>query len=347
MDASMISLEDVVHLHRTKNNQVSIFKDINLIVDKYTCVGLLSYPINNAGTLLRCINLSETPKSGVISINNIKLNFLDKKNLEKVKNQISLIPANPSLLSSKTVAQNIALPLKLSRIAKNEIITRTEASLAITGLSNKMNSPVDLLSNLDKCKVALARGIVNNPQILLLDNVTKTLDAKSASTYINLLHVLKNKLKLTILLATDNLELSKNLCDQIVIIADGKIVEITTPEDITTHPGSEIAKELVKKNARQDLPYVVKKKLSLQKSKNSIPVTRISFDGSITAESILTQVMESTDVKFNILQAYQEQLHDKCIRIIIAEIICNGKNLDVVKTYLEDHKLYMEILGYV
>lgn len=347
MSASIIALENVIYLHRTKNNQVNIFKDINLNVDQYTCVGLLGYPVNNTGALLRCINLSEKPKAGIISINNDNLKFLDKAKINLLKKQVSLITSRPGLLTSKTVAQNIALPLTLNNMPKNEIFSRVEASLAITGLIHKMHSSVELLSNLDKCKVALARGIVNNPKILLLDNVTTTLDVKSTSTYINLLKVLKNKLKLTLLIATDNLELSKSLCDQIVIISDGKIIESTSPEELSLNPGSEIAKELIKRNARQELPHSIKKKLSLQKNATASPITRISFIGSINAEVILAKLIEDIGVKFNIIQAYQEQLRDQCISIIIAEVTFAGKNFDVVKTYLEDNKLYMEILGYV
>jgi D-methionine transport system ATP-binding protein len=122
---------------------------------------------------------------------------------------------------------------------------------------------------------------------------------------------------------------------------------VASPEDLSLNPGSEIAKELIKRHARQELPHAIKKKLSLQKNTTSCPITRIAFAGSNNPEAILASLIEDLGVKLNILQAYQEQLRDQCISIIIAEITFTGKNLDVVKTYLEDNKLYMEILGYV
>ena len=163
-------------------------------------------------TLLRCVNLLERPDSGQVWVNGVELTSLSPALLRKQRQQIGIIFQHYNLLESRTVFDNIALPLEILGGSKEQIETKVNALLYLIDLSDKKNHFPSQLSGGQKQRVGIARALATNPALLLCDEATSALDPESTASILNLLKKINRELGLTILLITHELDVVKKIC---------------------------------------------------------------------------------------------------------------------------------------
>ena len=244
----MIQIE---HLNKTyvsrQGETHTALTDINLTIEDGSVFGIIGQSGAGKSTLVRCLNLLERPTSGSIIINGRDITSLSEKELREFRSSVSMIFQNFSLLQQRTVLRNVMFPLELRHADKKEAEKRARELLELVGLADKCNKYPSQLSGGQQQRVAIARALVNNPSIMLCDEATRALDSMTTHSILKLLKDINEEMGVTIVLITHSLAVAELICDNVVVIDEGKIVEEGKTEDIFANPQSDVARKLLEK----------------------------------------------------------------------------------------------------
>lgn len=225
-------MEIVIDQVNKSYGKQAILKDISLTIPAGSIMGILGISGAGKSTLLRCINGLEQSQSGSIRIGTQVMEQLSEKQLREMKKKIGMIFQGSSLIEQKTIYKNVALPLECSGYSKEAIKERVEELLAEVGIADKAQMKPRQLSGGQKQRAAIARALTMNPEILLCDEATSALDPNITNGILDLLLKLNQKMGLTIVVVTHQMEVVKKICDRVAILQQGKIVEENTVQQV-------------------------------------------------------------------------------------------------------------------
>ncbi|MFI6318501.1 methionine ABC transporter ATP-binding protein [Nonomuraea sp. NPDC050556] len=206
--------------------------------------GVLGQSGAGKSTLLRCVNLLERPDSGTVTVAGQDLTALGGRELNRARTRIGMIHQHFALLSSRTVAGNVAFPLEVMGVPRAERERRTAELLDLVGLGGRGGDRPGQLSGGQKQRVGIARALAGNPDVLLSDEATSALDPGTTESILGLLRRLNGELGLTILLITHEMNVVKSVCDSVAIMAAGRVLESGTIADLIRTPGSRLTREI-------------------------------------------------------------------------------------------------------
>jgi D-methionine transport system ATP-binding protein len=322
-------------------------RDINLDIRQGEIFGIVGQSGAGKSTLVRCMNLLERPSQGQVWVNGQELTSMNTANLRLVRRQIGMIFQQFNLLAAKTVYENIALPLKFAHYSKAKIHAAINPLLKLTGLSDKFKAYPAQLSGGQKQRVAIARALACQPNVLLCDEATSALDPSTTQTILQLLKDINQRLGLTIVLITHQVDVVKSICDRVALLDQGSIVEMEDVVSFFTQPKSSLAKKYVSLSLKQELPPLLQNRLSKIKKPQSHAVLRILFQGQEAAEPLMAHVMREMGIHLNILQANIEYLKETTLGIMVVEVMGDQTPLPQGIDYLVNKGLHVEIIGYV
>ena len=225
MDEKFIEVKQLYKTFHTKKQDIEVLKGIDLSVGKGDIYGIVGFSGAGKSTLVRCINRLEEPDSGSVRIGDQEITSLGKAQLNRQRRKIGMIFQQFNLFDSMTVAQNIAYPLKMAGASAKEIGARVDEMLALVGLTEKRDAYPGELSGGQKQRVGIARALANQPDVLLSDEATSALDPQTTLSVLDLLKEINQKLGLTIILITHELEVIKYTCHRMAVMEDGKLLE--------------------------------------------------------------------------------------------------------------------------
>ena len=244
----MIQIEHLNKTYVSRQGETHIaLTDINLTIEDGSVFGIIGQSGAGKSTLVRCLNLLERPTSGSIIINGRDITSLSEKELREFRSSVSMVFQNFSLLQQRTVLRNVMFPLELRHADKKEAEKRARELLELVGLADKCDKYPSHLSGGQQQRVAIARALVNNPSIMLCDEATSALDSMTTHSILKLLKDINEKMGVTIVLITHSLAVAELICDNVVVIDEGKIVEEGKTEDIFANPQSDVARKLLEK----------------------------------------------------------------------------------------------------
>lgn len=244
----MIQIEHLNKTYVSRQGETHIaLTDINLTIEDGSVFGIIGQSGAGKSTLVRCLNLLERPTSGSIIINGRDITSLSEKELREFRSSVSMVFQNFSLLQQRTVLRNVMFPLELRHADKKEAEKRARGLLELVGLADKCDKYPSQLSGGQQQRVAIARALVNNPSIMLCDEATSALDSMTTHSILKLLKDINEKMGVTIVLITHSLAVAELICDNVVVIDEGKIVEEGKTEDIFANPQSDVARKLLEK----------------------------------------------------------------------------------------------------
>ena len=194
---------------------------------------------------MRCINRLEEPDSGMIRIGDQIVTSLSKKELDIQRSKIGMIFQQFNLFDSMTVYENIAYPLRVKGLKKDAIRKRIEELLELVGLTDKKDAYPGQLSGGQKQRVGIARALANEPDVLLSDEATSALDPQTTISVLDLIKEINQKLGLTIILITHELEVVKYTCHQVEVMENGELLEKGSVQEIFEHPQCETARNFI------------------------------------------------------------------------------------------------------
>lgn len=219
--------------------------NVSLSVPKGAIYGILGRSGAGKSTLIRCLNLLERPTSGRITINGSDITQLDKAGLREHRLRTGMIFQHFNLLHARTVADNVAVPLEIAGTPKALRQERVEELLWLVGLSDKAQAFPSQLSGGQKQRVGIARALAARPDVLLCDEATSALDPETTASVLELLADINQKLKLTIVLITHELEVVKTLCDHAALLENGDVIESGKIADLLVAPWSKLRQALL------------------------------------------------------------------------------------------------------
>ena len=241
----IINLKDVNKSFKVKGTTFEACKNINLSVEAGDVYGIVGYSGAGKSTLVRLINALEKPTSGQVVVKGKVINELDGKELRQIRKDIAMIFQSFNLLSSKTVYDNVAIPLLLNNTPKEEIKAKVMAMLEFVGLSDKQNVYPQNFSGGQKQRVGIARALATNPSILLCDEPTSALDPKTTDSILRLLRKVNQELNVTIILITHQINIISKICNKVAVMAEGEIIENGTVKEIFAHPKQQLTKDFI------------------------------------------------------------------------------------------------------
>ena len=174
----------------------------------------------------------EAPTSGSVIVDGTDLTKLSANELRKARKNIGMIFQHFNLLSSRTVYDNVAFPLEIQGMSKAEIKERITPILDIVGLSDRVNNYPSQLSGGQKQRVGIARALASNPKVLLCDEATSALDPQTTQSILKLLKDINERMGLTIVLITHEMQVIREICDRVAVIEGGMILEEGSTVDV-------------------------------------------------------------------------------------------------------------------
>lgn len=318
----MIEFRHVSKVFESKEGTTEALKDIHLTVEKGDIFGVIGYSGAGKSTLIRTVNLLEYPTSGDILVDGRNLTELTKKNLRLAQKNIGMIFQHFNLLNSKSVFDNVAMPLVLSNKKKKEMEERVYEILRFVGLEDKANHYPNELSGGQKQRVGIARALVTNPTILLCDEATSALDPQTTKSILNLLKKINEEFKITILLITHEMEVIKEVCNRVAVMEEGRVVEVGSVFDIFAQPKTKTARNFVKSVVRDDIPTSVRN--LLRQNRGDRRIVKIDFLGASSGQPIVSRTAKNFNVDINVLFANITELQGIPYGHFIVELL--GKN---------------------
>lgn len=343
----MISVSNLSKNYSLGDCTFAALKNISLHIAAKEIFGIIGRSGAGKSTLIRCINGLEKPSSGNVFIEGNCLTTMSASALREARKQMGMIFQHFNLLSTRTVRENIALPLEFCGISKEKIRSRVDELLALVELENHQSQTPSQLSGGQKQRVAIARALATSPKILLCDEGTSSLDPQSTASILELLQNIRQELGLTIFLITHEMDVVKTICDRVAILDKGEIIEENSVISLFTNPQSSIGKDLVKASSRLEIPRAVKDLLKATATHNSGTILRIAYHGESASEPIISYLIQQYQIIINILQGYIETIQQKIVGVMIVEVIGNKENVEKSIHFLEHNGLNVEILGYV
>ena len=339
----MIELLNLSKSFKTKKKTIHALSDVSLTVEKGEIFGVIGTSGAGKSTLIRCVNFFEKPNEGKVIVDGIELTKLSDSQLTLERRKIAMIFQHFNLLSSRTVFDNIAFPLELEGKSKSAIKEKVNSLLDLVGLNDKAKDYPANLSGGQKQRVAIARALANDPKVLLCDEATSALDPATTKSILKLLKSINQKLNLTILLITHEMEVIKTICDKVAVIDHGKLAEQGNVEQIFTNPKQEITKGFIQSSLNVELPLVYQN--SLSKIENNNPLVKFFINGNDDQSFVISNLFEKFQVKAKVISAQLEYVGNLSFGVLLVEL--QGEKINEALAYLENEYSNTEILGYV
>ena len=232
----MIELQHVSKTFETAGGRVDALKDVSLTIASGDIYGIIGMSGAGKSTLVRCINMLERPTSGKVIVNGQQLDAMTPAQLRAARREITMIFQRFNLLMQRTCLRNVCFPMELAGVKRAEAEQRARELLELVGLPDKADSYPAQLSGGQQQRVAIARSLVNQPRVLLLDEPLGALDLKLRKEMQLELKRLQREMNITFVYVTHDQEEALTMSDTVVVMNGGKVQQIGTPEDIYNEP---------------------------------------------------------------------------------------------------------------
>lgn len=341
---TFISLDHVSKTFVTPKGEVDAVRDVSLHVKKGEIFGIIGFSGAGKSTLVRCINLLERPTSGRVVIGGKDLTALGPKELREVRKRIGMIFQHFNLMASRTVFENVLLPLKLSTLTRDEQKHKVEELLDLVGLTDKRDVYPSQLSGGQKQRVAIARALANDPEVLLCDEATSALDPQTTRSILNLLLEVNKKLGLTMIVITHQMSVVKTLCDRVAVMENGQIRECNDVIEIFSDPQAQITKNFIKTTDNLETFYEKLREGSLPGIGRSTPLWFLTFDDQAVQRSCVSNLTEKFGLKSNIIYANVDFLKGRVLGKLAIGLKGEEQLLNEGYQWLIDQGIRVEVL---
>lgn len=308
LERGSVRFENITKSYSTKghSSEVLALDDVTLDLPPGQITGVIGRSGAGKSTLLRTVNLLERPTSGRILLDGEDISTVTGTQLREVRRRIGMIFQNFSLMSSKTVWENVRLPLLMAGVADVEADQRVAELLELVGLDHRADAYPAQLSGGQKQRVGIARALVQNPEILLCDEATSALDPETTRSILELLQRINRERGVTILLITHEMGVIQEICDLVAVIDGGKVVEHGPVWQVFSSPAHPTTLSLLESFRRSSLPEISRALAGIstadaRDAERALLVLR--FDGTqpVDISALVTQLQDEVQTPVSIL----------------------------------------------
>ncbi|WP_048801223.1 methionine ABC transporter ATP-binding protein [Streptococcus constellatus] len=349
MSKKMIQLEHIDVTFQQKKRQIQAVKDVTLHIQEGDIYGIVGYSGAGKSTLVRVINLLQVPTSGKIIVDGDVL--FDKKvtltaeQLRRKRQDIGMIFQHFNLMSQLTAEENVAFALKHSGLSKEEKKEKVHTLLELVGLADRAENYPSQLSGGQKQRVAIARALANDPKILISDESTSALDPKTTKQILTLLQDLNQKLGLTIVLITHEMQIIKDIANCVAVMQDGQLIEEGSVLDIFSNPQQDLTKDFISTATGIDeaMDKIEQQEIVKHLASNSLLV-QMKYAGTSTDEPLLNEIYKHHQVTANILYGNIEILGGTPVGELVVVLSGQKENLVAAKTAICEAGVQLTVL---
>jgi D-methionine transport system ATP-binding protein len=334
----VIEFQNVHKTYRVAGKDIPALHPTSLTIENGQVFGLIGHSGAGKSTLLRLINRLEESSGGKIFVDGEEVTALDANSLRGFRQQVGMIFQHFNLLASKTVADNVALPLTLAgELSRSEIDQRVAELLARVGLSDHAKKYPAQLSGGQKQRVGIARALATKPKILLCDEATSALDPQTTASVLQLLAEINRELKLTIVLITHEMDVIRRVCDQVAVMDAGVIVEQGSVAQVFLHPKHPTTKRFVQEDEQID-------ESEQRDDFSHVPgrIVRLTFQGEATYAPLLGTVARETGVDYSILAGRIDRIKDVPYGQLTLAV--TGGDMEAAFAHFTAADVHMEVL---
>ncbi|CAG9165128.1 Methionine import ATP-binding protein MetN [Cupriavidus laharis] len=343
----MIELQGLSQRFPGGSGEVHALRDVSLSIGAGEVFGIIGRSGAGKSTLVRAINLLNRPTSGRVIVAGQDLTALDNGALRLARRDIGMIFQHFNLLSSRTVFDNVALPLELAGKPKPEIEATVLPLLELVGLSALKDRHPAQISGGQKQRVGIARALASKPKVLLSDEATSALDPETTRSILDLLKQINRELGLTIVMITHQMEVIKQVCDRVAVLEAGRVVEEGRVIDVFLRPQHEVTRAMIGDVIAQELPESVLKRVESRLGNGRDHVYRLAFTGEGVDQPVLAQAIRRYGLDFNILHGHIDEIQGQAFGSLA--IMATGELADVkaAMEFLQQQGVVVEEIEHV
>lgn len=334
----MIEIDGLVKRYQTAQGILTAINNVNMTVEEGEIFGVIGPSGAGKSTLIRTLNLLEMPDKGSIIINGKDLTTLSRKKLRASRKKIGMIFQHFNLLTSRTVRGNVSFPLEIAGVPKEKRQEKVERLIELVGLKDRADHYPSELSGGQKQRVGIARALTNDPEVLLSDEATSSLDPESTDSILDLLKKIRDKLNLTIILITHEMNVIKQVCDRVAVMDKGEIIEKGKVIDVFVNPVQDLTRRFI----RTVIDYTLPEGLDNIQQKGYL--VRVSFMGESTHHPLISLLVRNYQLDANILYGRIDDIQGIPFGTLILDLEGNNRSINEGIEFLKDRGLSVEVL---
>ena len=252
-----------------------------------------------------------------------------------------------NLLSSRTAADNIALPLEIAGWARTDIKARVAELLALVGIADKHDRYPSELSGGQKQRIGIARALATRPSVLLSDEATSALDPQTTRAILDLLANINRELGVTIVLITHEMSVVRQLARDVVVLDAGRVVESGHVADIFTHPKHPITQSFLAEVIGDSLPVSLASRIVPKPSAGGLAVIRVQVRGAGAGDTLVARLARELGLDVSLLSARIDEIGGQHVGSLVLGIPGGEDAASRTLAWLSQYRFSAERLGYV
>jgi len=344
---SLVRFIGVGKTYEGAQGPVQALQGIDLTIERGEVFGIIGRSGAGKSSLIRTINRLEQPSSGRVLIDQVDIGDFDEDRLVALRRRIGMIFQHFNLMSAKTVWQNVELPLKVAGVPQAERWRKVGELLELVGLQGKRDAYPAQLSGGQKQRVGIARALVHDPQILLCDEATSALDPETTESILALLRDINRRLGLTIILITHEMAVIRAICDRVVVLEGGQVVEQGPVWQVFGDPRHEVSRTLLAP-LQHGLSDELRARLrSTAPTPEAALVLRLSVTGAQAGETDLSSLFNLLGGQVSLLQGGIERIQGRALGSLVVAVSNSPHDREHLLQRARQWAQQVEELGYV
>ncbi|MCP8853860.1 methionine ABC transporter ATP-binding protein [Latilactobacillus sakei] len=341
----MLELKQVGKVYQREQQTFTALSDISLKIEAGEIYGIIGYSGAGKSTLIRLLNGLEKPTSGDVLVNGQLIVGLSEQAMRPIRQKIGMIFQHFNLLWSKTILENIALPLKLAGVGKKERLAKAKEMLALVELTDLGAAYPSELSGGQKQRVAIARALISEPAILLCDEATSALDPKTTNSILSLLAKINQEMGITIVLVTHEMDAVRRICQRIAVMAAGRVIEEGTTQAIFETPQAEVTKAFVSESL---VITPSETAASIEQLLTRVPegtIVKLRFNEEQSSQPVIGQLMRRyPSVEVSVISGSLQQTINGALGYLYIQIQASPDDLKQALSDLSQQTIEVEVL---
>ena len=325
---------------------VRALQNIDFAIPRGSITGVIGRSGAGKSSLVRLINGLEKPTTGRVEVDGRDISALTGRELRLTQRSIGMIFQHFNLLSSRTAAANIALPLEIAGWSKADIAVRVAELLELVDIADKHDRYPSELSGGQKQRIGIARALATRPSVLLSDEATSALDPQTTRAILDLLANINRELGVTIVLITHEMSVVRQLAKEVVVIDAGDIVERGNVADIFTHPKQPITQTFLAEVLGDSLPVSLASRLQEKQVPGGQAVIRVLVRGD-AGDTVVARLARELSIDVALLSARIDEIGGQRVGSLTIGVPGGDATAPQVLAYLSQHQFSAEGLGYV
>nr|WP_146687366.1 methionine ABC transporter ATP-binding protein [Bradyrhizobium canariense] len=345
----MVRFEAVSKVYPAHRNKPSVraLEDVDFAIARGSITGVIGRSGAGKSSLVRLINGLEKPTTGRVIVADSDISSLSGRELRLAQRSIGMIFQHFNLLSSRTAADNIALPLEIAGWSKSDIASRVSELLDLVDIADKRDRYPSELSGGQKQRIGIARALATRPNVLLSDEATSALDPQTTRSILDLLANINRELGVTIILITHEMSVVRQLAKEVIVLDAGHIIEKGHVADIFTHPRHSITQTFLSEALGDAIPVSLTSRLQQQPRPGGQAVIRVLVRGLDGGATLVARLARELAIDVALLSARIDEIGGQQIGSLTLGVPDDDTKAAQVLSYLSQHRYSVERLGYV